>query len=630
MGLAASQARFLCITARKAECEYKSTALAQEKLEITNQLSDISAEYANAMNATKLVWQNDAATYDYGLTYGLLMTPSAANNFNPYMITTKSGAIVLNSEFAAAAKAAGISKAGGIPSQEQRDKFISALVPGGLITQQTANAITLMDYVAKMGEDGIYTFEPAPVKDPNQVAWNPDAGMGGLIMDKESVDVMDLAAMILSDSIGRKQIDWAQLFKPDSKISEYEYNQEIEKMNKEITEMQRAFDAMEVPGDDAPEEKKEEYENIRAEIKRLIEERDKYIEDNKSNIYRFDDTNNKFSNYFQTEKAEIAGGTKFTLVENGVINKNAGEIEGLTIGDILSNNIVIMACPNKSGTSLKDFSDKMTTLMEYIAQIFGQGQRGVGLNVDDASNEALDYALQMIKRKFLKPANAVNTGSKTSTTAMTENSAYQNAENSNSIGTDESGKYAGVSLTNMLASFLTYYDNYLNGINSNFTVGKSVDTSDYVTQAPGYVYVGQTSEEQITMDQKVADFYDQLYNNICEYGWRQDDNVQDSEYLESTLKDGRYCMASLNTDGYYYQTRYNETGYIVEMTDEDAIARAEAEFTQKKAQLTYKEDSIDMKSKKLDAEISILTTEYETVKTLITKSIEKTFTMFSN
>lgn len=76
------------------------------------------------------------------------MTPSAANDYNPYMVTTSSGAIVLNSEYAAAAKAAGISKAGGISSADGRDKFIAALVPGGIVTQDTANSIMTTDYVA--------------------------------------------------------------------------------------------------------------------------------------------------------------------------------------------------------------------------------------------------------------------------------------------------------------------------------------------------------------------------------------------------------------------------------------------------------------------------------------------------
>ena len=118
MGLAASQARFLCITARKADCEYKTTDLAQQKLNITNQLSQISNDYANAMNATKLMWSNEGVSADFGLSYGALMAPSALNDYNAYMVTTPSGAIVLNSQYAAAARAAGISRNGGFGSTD--------------------------------------------------------------------------------------------------------------------------------------------------------------------------------------------------------------------------------------------------------------------------------------------------------------------------------------------------------------------------------------------------------------------------------------------------------------------------------------------------------------------------------
>ena len=210
MGLATSQARFLCITARKADCEYKSTELAQQKLEITNQLSDISANYANAMNSTKLVWKNDLVENDYGLTYNLLMTPSAANDYNPYMVTTSSGAIVLNSEYAAAAKAAGISKAGGISSADGRDKFIAALVPGGIVTQDTANSIMTTDYVATKMDDGTLKVDKANTSaTTGNVGWNSGAGMGSTPLDKNSVDGLDISALITSDLIGKQFVDWA-------------------------------------------------------------------------------------------------------------------------------------------------------------------------------------------------------------------------------------------------------------------------------------------------------------------------------------------------------------------------------------------------------------------------------------
>ena len=104
MGLAASQARFLAITSRKAYCEFQSMQIAQEKLSVTRDLSKISEDYQNALNTTKLVWDYDGTGENaYNLSYGVLMTPTTLNNYNPYLITTKTGSVVLNSQLAAEA-----------------------------------------------------------------------------------------------------------------------------------------------------------------------------------------------------------------------------------------------------------------------------------------------------------------------------------------------------------------------------------------------------------------------------------------------------------------------------------------------------------------------------------------------
>ena len=67
----------------------------------------------------------------------------------------------------------------------------------------------------------------------------------------------------------------------------------------------------------------------------------------------------------------------------------------------------------------------------------------------------------------------------------------------------------------------------------------------------------------------------------------------------------------------------------MEVTDDDAIAQAEAEYNVKKSQLNYKEESLELKMKNIDTELSALTTEFDTVKNLISKNVEKVFTMFS-
>ena len=630
MGLATSQARFLCITARKADCEYKSTELAQQKLEITNQLSDISATYANAMNATKLVWKNDLVANDYGLTYNLLMTPSAANDYNPYMVTTSSGAIVLNSEYAAAARAAGISKAGGIPSADSRDKFIAALVPNGIVTQDTANSITTTDYVYKKLNDGSLVKDSVLPSDPkDSIGWNAGAGMGSTPLDKNSVDGMDKAALILSDAIGKKVLDLAQIALGDEQITSVKYNATIADYNTRINKAQQNLQLADKVNDP------EDYTAKEGILNALLDEKTKFIDK-----YKSDDPNKKKiidvdANKFQMNENNIKD-DGFTIISNGIITKDSDTIKNLTIGDLLASNIVLMT-QNGSADSMSKYAQK---LMYTIAETFGYNQAaGTGLNVDSTTDAALKYAMTMVLNVNLKAANAISVGSRTSDTSMTENSAFINANENNRIGTcsaltkDLPPKlisYQAVSLSNLVSSFLTYFDNYMNGSDSGYVVGKSTETSSFVTDDSSYKYFGQAGTTVTSQKEKLADFYDQLYNNLCENGWREDGSVQDNEYLENALKTGKYAMSSLHDDGYFYQTRYNETGYIVEETDSDAIARAEAEFTQKKAELTYKEDAIDMKSKKLDAEISSLSTEYETVKQLISKSIEKTFQMFQN
>lgn len=621
MGLATSQARFLCITARKADCEYKSTELAQQKLEITNQLSDISANYANAMNSTKLVWKNDLVENDYGLTYNLLMTPSAANDYNPYMVTTSSGAIVLNSEYAAAAKAAGISKAGGISSADGRDKFIAALVPGGIVTQDTANSIMTTDYVATKMDDGTLKVDKANTSaTTGNVGWNSGAGMGSTPLDKNSVDGLDISALITSDLIGKQLVDWAQLITTSSEqITSAKYDSTIKDYDVQIKKAATALQYAEANTDD--------YTAKEAALNALKDEKAifiaKYPKDKIVDVDR---------KSFQMDNNSIHD-TGFTVVSNGTITYDEDTIKKMTIGDLLSSNIVLMT-QNQSADKMSKYA---TELMESIASIFGYRNSGHGLNMDSKSNEALEFAMTMVKNINLKASNAITQGTSVDDKAMTNNSAYVNANDYNRIGT--SGKYVfpkgpvsyqAVSVSNLLSSFLTYYDNYMNGNSSAYVVGKRVDTSAFVTDDRNYRYFAEAEGTATSQKEKLADFYDQLYNNLCEKGWREDASVQDNEYLENALKTGRYAMSSLHEDGYFYQTRYNETGYIVEETDSDAIARAEAEFTQKKAELTYKEDAIDMKSKKLDAEISSLSTEYDTVKQLISKSIEKTFQMFQN
>ena len=126
-------------------------------------------------------------------------------------------------------------------------------------------------------------------------------------------------------------------------------------------------------------------------------------------------------------------------------------------------------------------------------------------------------------------------------------------------------------------------------------------------------------------DNLYANFYDTLFNRICMNGWSENDNVNKIEYMQELLKNGSVYISSINNDGNYYQNSYSTDTYIAEVADTEGIAQAEAKYNAAKARIEHKENTIDMKMKNLDTEISSLTTEYDTMKGLISKVIEKSF-----
>ena len=157
MGLAAGQARLLTITGRKSDCEYESMRLSHQKLALSRQLTDLSNEYQNSLDQTKLI-------YDYygtgdqsnPLSYGILMSPSALNNYMPILVTDPKGRTTLNEKYAAAAEAAGIPQEGlgTLPSENMRNKFIETLGIQGVISTKTAETILSLPYNQAAGVGG--------------------------------------------------------------------------------------------------------------------------------------------------------------------------------------------------------------------------------------------------------------------------------------------------------------------------------------------------------------------------------------------------------------------------------------------------------------------------------------------
>ena len=286
------------------------------------------------------------------------------------------------------------------------------------------------------------------------------------------------------------------------------------------------------------------------------------------------------------------------------------------------------------------------------------------LNVDSVSANALTYARNMTKALFDTSLVGQNTG----------NHSDDKSHNIESLGTqvyrakkdgigtftnrlkNESSNYVGmtyysfwkggvkarrklwsgcaVNFNNIAKAFLSYYAQYMErlAIEPNYSAVKGhKDSSNLVTDDPTYIYkinAGSTISQE---DAKSGLFYDTLFNQLCLMGWTENNEVKDQSYLQEMLKNGMMYISSIGDDAYYYQENYSTNTFIKEKSDDSYIAQAEAKYTNQKARLTSKEDELDLKieldlkMKNLDTEISSLTTEYDSVKSVIDKNIEKSF-----
>lgn len=313
-----------------------------------------------------------------------------------------------------------------------------------------------------------------------------------------------------------------------------------------------------------------------------------------------------------------------TISNNGLKLSNTDDV---SLGNILSGKYTLTF----KGVN-DDFTKTLETLLESIAKSFGMGSNE-GLAVTSDAKAALKVAYALTKVQY---DNALDY--ETINSQPGENYLINQAHKTNTgvvAHSGEAGKnLCTVSITNMVQSFLTNFVIALEGFDCGLNIDKkSVLNSNYVTKYPDYNF--QISNKNYPQSDKLyADFYNQLYNQICMNGACNDalkrEKVTDNTYLTNALKNGQLFVSTLSTDGYFYQGHYTASGHIAEVTDEDAVAQAEAEYNVTKAKLNNKEETLELQMKNLDMEISSLTTEYDTVKGLISKSVEKVFTMFSS
>lgn len=649
MGLAASQARFLAITARKMNCEFESMQIAQQKLSVTREQQKAAQEYQDAMTATKLVWDADnncdGTGNVYNLSYDLMMTPSALNEYDAFLVTDTQGRVVLSESMFEAAVNAGVVDSAGNPikagqySEKGRNKFLEALGETGTVDGSVINGIKSLK--------NSYT----------------QVGVGGKISDKKIANAMnsptfinhlktavykkdDTNNNILSLSAGLLDFPLVQAYAESGKAAGTILKSAGETYTGNVVKTTfKAGDTINFPINgykvssatiaEAPWVSTDDKSGpagspIKAGTLLKIEAGAKapcditvYVPTS-STQHKEGDLKYAMSFSAISDPANVVSDPKTDgktrITKNGQA-LSADSMKKLTLGDILSGKCEFTTVAASDG----DFSTLANGVLEEMAKLLGYNAGATefkGLNVDNESNDALAQALEITKAQLQSINKEDGSYFDLATKSQSRNDVVKN------------GKTYSFSLTNILKSFLTNYAAVMDGFKVDYTVDtKSTKKSVYVTDDLNYTFLVENDSAETDTATLNADFYNQLYNALCMYGASTDkikqQQIQDSNYLNNALKNGQLFVMSLNTDGYFYQGHYTASDHIAEISDDEAIAQAEAEYNIKKSKLSYKEQNLELKMKNIDTELSSLNTEYDTVKNLISKNVEKVFTMFS-
>ena len=142
---------------------------------------------------------------------------------------------------------------------------------------------------------------------------------------------------------------------------------------------------------------------------------------------------------------------------------------------------------------------------------------------------------------------------------------------------------------------------------------------------PKFCWVDKSSNPTDNPDSK-AQWYTNLFNRM-QKGYKVLENglASSKEWIEYALESGLVTMEQVDMSYNWTNLDYKSCANIFEETDNStAVAKAEAKYNRAMNDIKQKDSFYDLQLKNIDTEHSTLQTEYDVIKNVISKNIERT------
>ena len=166
---------------------------------------------------------------------------------------------------------------------------------------------------------------------------------------------------------------------------------------------------------------------------------------------------------------------------------------------------------------------------------------------------------------------------------------------------------------------------------ANFQVVKDIYLSEKMIEefgAPKYTWIDKNNPGENA--EKKAEWYTNLFNRMNEGGYQALETglAHSAEWIKFALESGLVSMEQVDVKRQWVSTMYSNCSNITESQVDVDITVAEAEYNKTMNEIEAKDKRYDIELKNIDTEHQSLQTEYETIKSVIDKNVERNFKMF--
>ena len=149
---------------------------------------------------------------------------------------------------------------------------------------------------------------------------------------------------------------------------------------------------------------------------------------------------------------------------------------------------------------------------------------------------------------------------------------------------------------------------------------------------PKYAWVDKTDPANIGNADAKAQWLTNLFNRM-QKGYKVLENglAKSEEWLEYAFESGLVSMEQVDLSYNWVSMDYKSCSSIYEETDNSAaVSKAEAKYNRAMNDIKQKDSMFDLQLKNIDTEHSALQTEYDVIKEVMKKNIERTMKFDQN